>query len=154
MPTLYGAGTLDGALAETIFRDVPVRGYRGIPLSVLIPLLASTIQCRRPLRLIDLRGFGLQRLGVSRRELIDSNTRHYSLTRAWAASLYRAVDDADGMVWVARQHDMSEAVILFGTRVDRDDLEVIAAPRSLVHAAHIEPDVVVAAEAAGIIIVP
>jgi len=154
VPTLHGAGTLDGALAETIFRDVPVRGrHRGILLSTLMPLLASTIQCRRPLRLIDLRGFGLQRLGVSRRELIDSNVRNYSVTRAWAAALYREVDDADGMVWIARQHDMSEAILLFETRVEREELEVIAAPRPLAPGRNIESDVLAAAYAAGIAIV-
>lgn len=153
MSTLYGASTFNGAVSETIFHNVPVRGYRGILASSLRPLQASTLQCRRALRLVDLRGFGLQRLGVTRRELIDSNPDSYPVTRAWAASLYQAVEDADGMIWVARQHDTSEAILLFGTRVEQGDLEMIAPPRHLAPAGKIEPDVLAAAELAGIAIV-
>lgn len=153
VPTLYGASTFNGAVSETIFRNVPVRGERILAAKALIPLQVNTLQSVRPLRLIDLRGFGLQRLGVSRRELIDSDAEHYRVTRAWAAALYHAVDDADGIIWVARQHDMSEAILLFGTRVDRDDLEVIAAPRPLAPSGRIEPDLLAAAAAAGIAIV-
>jgi hypothetical protein len=67
--------------------------------------------------------------------------------------LYQAVEDADGMIWVARQHDTSEAILLFGTRVERGDLEMIAPPRPLAPAGKIEPDVLAAAEMAGIAIV-
>ncbi|HET8773787.1 MAG TPA: hypothetical protein VFP80_08355 [Thermoanaerobaculia bacterium] len=67
-------------------------------------------QATRPLRLIDLRRFGLQRLGVTRRELIGSDPASYPVTRAWAAALYQAVEDADGMIWVARQHDSSARI--------------------------------------------
>lgn len=151
--TLYAAGTFNGAFAETIFRKVPVRGDRRLAAETLLPLQATILQATRALRLIDLRGFGLQRLGVTRRELIDSNPDAYPVTRAWAASLYQTVEDADGMIWVARQHDTSEAILLFGTRVERGDLELLALPRPLAPDGRIEPDVLAAAEMAGIAIV-
>lgn len=161
MPTLYGAGNFHSAVAETIFSRVPLHGDRSLAASALMPLQASTIQSRRPLHLIDLRGFGLQRLGISRRELLDSNAEHYPVTRMWAAALYSAVEEADGMVRVSRQHDTSEAVVLFGTRIQRHDLEVVAPPRPLVQphslalvaGAYIDSAVIDAARAAGIAII-
>ena len=152
VPTLYGAGTLDGALSETIFHDVPLRGERRIAISTLMPLQASTLQPVRPLRLVDLRGFGLGRLGLSRRQLIDSDADQYPATRAWAAVLYDRVPESDGMIWVARHHDLSEAVILFGTRVERTEFAVIAPPRPLAPEGTIEPAVIAAASEAGIMI--
>ena len=154
VPTLYGASSLGGAIAETVFRKVPVRGRRRLADLALKALQASTIQSRRPLRLIDLRGFGLPRLGVSRQELIESTAEQYPATRAWAVALYRAVEDADGLIWVARQHDVSQSILLFGTRVQQGDLEVVAAPRPLAPAGRIDRAVSNAAKAAGILIVP
>lgn len=119
-----------------------------------MPLQASTLMATRALRLIDLRGFGLPRLGVSRRELVEARPGHYPITRAWAAALYGAVENADGMIWIARQHDVTEAILLFGTRIDRNELKVIAAPRALAPAGTLDTAVIVAAETAGIIIVP
>ena len=57
--------------------------------------------------------------------------RHYSLTAAWAAALYARVEKADGLVWVSRRHDTSFALVLFGDRAARSDLEVIEPPLPL-----------------------
>ena len=149
---LYGASTLDGALSETIFHDIPLTGERRLAASALMPLQASTLQALRSLRLIDLRGFGLTRLGISRRLLIDTDADQYPATRAWAAALYETVSEADGMIWIARHHDLSESLLLFGTRVARRDLEVIASPRPLAPAGTVDSSVLTAATAAGIMI--
>lgn len=132
VPTLYGANSLDGALAESIFHDVPVRGpKKSIRRFRLKPLLVSTIASRRDLTLIQLHGHGLGRLGVRRSELIDSTAYHYSRTAAWAAALHGRMRDADGLVWVSRKVDTSFALMLFGDRVNRSDLEVIEPPLPL-----------------------
>jgi hypothetical protein len=152
VPTLYASNSLNGALSETIFHDVPLRGPRRVSRSALMPLQASTIRATRPLHLIQLRGFGLDRLGVSRRELIDTDAEQYEQTRAWAAALYASVPGADGMLWVARLHDVAAAIVLFGTRVARKDLEIIAPPRPLAPDDAIDQDVMAAAQAARITI--
>jgi hypothetical protein len=132
VPTLYGANTLDGALSESIFHNVPVRGAKKfIRLSRLKPLLVSTIAPRRDLKLVQLHGYGLDRLRVSRAELIDSRARQYPRTAAWAAVLHARREDADGLVWMSRKHDTSLALVLFGDRIGRDDLEVIEPPMPL-----------------------
>lgn len=117
-----------------------------------MPLVACTLLPRRPLHLIQLRGAGLQKLGVSRAEMIESKSEEYPVTRAWATALYAAVPDADGLIWMSRQHSASEAVMLFGTRVDRFDFVVGAPSRSLFPGGDGWHDVVAAAEAAGIAI--
>jgi hypothetical protein len=154
VPTLYGSETLDGALSETIFHDVPMRRPNGaVPQATLMPMVACTLTPRRSLTLIQLRGAGLQKLGLSRKQLIETEADSYDLTRAWAVALYRSVADADGLIWTSRQHPGSAALVLFGTRVRRRDLEVIAAPRSLYPPAAGWNDVLASAEAAGITIV-
>jgi hypothetical protein len=130
--TLYGASSIEGALSETVFHDVPVRGpVRRIRRSSLRPLVVSTLASQRVLRLAQLHTTGLRRLQVSRAELIDSGSGSYPATLLWAQALHRCRDDLDGLVWVSRLHDTSRALMLFGDRVSRADLEVIEPPLPL-----------------------
>jgi len=132
VPTLYGASTLDGWLAETVFHQVPVRGpEKLIRRDSLRPMLVSTIASRRDLALIQLHGYGLTRLGVTHGELIEAEARQYSRTTAWAAALHARLQGADGLVWVSRKHDTSRALVLFGDRIARGDLEVVDPPLPL-----------------------
>jgi hypothetical protein len=153
VPTLYGASNLDGSLSESVFHNVPVRGRgKAILRSGLRPMMVSTIAARRDLSLIQLHGHGLIRLGVSRAELIDTEARHYTWTVAWAAALHACLESADGLIWVSRRFDTSFALVLFGDRVLRSDLEVVDPPVPLF------PDpgfaqIQSAAEAAGILII-
>jgi len=132
VPTLYGASTLEGALSESVFHNVPIRGSgRAIRHSALLPLLVSGLAPDRDLRLAQLHGFGLGRLGVQRAELIDSEARHYPRTAAWAAAIQAWRGEVDGMVWVSRLHDTTFALILFGDRVARGNLRVVQPPVSI-----------------------
>lgn len=153
VPTLYGSGTFDAAVSETIFRSVPVTApNRYITQWSLMPIVSCTLMPVRPLQLVQLRGSGLRKLQLARVEIIDTEADQYPLTRAWAAALYAAYPEADGLIWMSRQHDMSEAIVLFGTRVQREDLIVAAPPRALYPPGDGWHDVLVAAEAAGIMI--
>lgn len=153
IPTLYGSGSIDGALSETIFHRVPLRGaLRAVSAALLVPLIVSRLAPRRDLRLIQLHGYGLGRLGTSRAQLIESDVDRYERTRRWAQALHALPAAADGLIWVARQHDASFALVLFGDRVERDDLEVIEPPLPLAMGAGFAR-VQEAAEAAGILIV-
>lgn len=150
--TLYAADQIEGSLSETLFHDIPVRG----PLKVVLrerlkPLGVSILAPLRDLALLQLHGFGLHRLGVSREELIATDPEQYSRTILWARALHACRPDADGLVWVSRQHDRSLCLILFGDRVKPEDLRVIQRPRSLATAAF--EQVEKAAEAAGISII-
>ncbi|MFY9819905.1 MAG: RES family NAD+ phosphorylase [Thermoanaerobaculia bacterium] len=126
VPILYAAEHPDGALAETIFHDVPVRGFaKRIPKSVLDPLVLSALSPSRNLKLAQLFGFGLRRLGVTRRELIEASKKQYPRTTAWARSLHHCDEKIDGLVWISRQHDGVRSIVLFGDRVPSSALRSV-----------------------------
>lgn len=132
MPTIYGASDFEGALSETLFHSLPVRrDLRSVRRSVLRPLLASVIAARRSLKLAQLHGFGLGRLGLRRVDLIETEAEEYPSTARWAAALHACAERFDGLVWISRQHDTSRAVVLFGDRIERRDLELVEAPMPL-----------------------
>lgn len=132
IPTIYASNTIDGALSETVFHNVPVRGpTKRIACFALLPLMLSTLAATRDLRLIELKGHGLRKLGVLRSQLIDTDSDQYDVTRRWAETLFELDSAADGLIWMSRQHDASEAILLFGNRIARSALRVIEAPRPL-----------------------
>ncbi len=132
IPTIYAADDVDGALSETVFHDVPVHGTgKAVARSKLMPMVSSTIACDRDLVLVQLHGNGLRRIGASREQLIASDADQYGMTRRWGEALYRAASEADGLTWVSRQHDTSRAAVLFGTRLKRTRLDVVAPPLPL-----------------------
>jgi hypothetical protein len=132
VPTLYGASNLDGSLAESVFHQVPVRGPEKLIRRLsLRSMLVSTVAARRDLTLIQLHGHGLTRLEVSHSELIETEARQYSRTAVWAAALHARLEGADGLIWVSRKFNTSFALVLFGDRVDRTDLEVVDPPLPL-----------------------
>ncbi len=134
VPTLYGADLVEGALSESVFHDVPVRGKgRRIQRKALVPMMRSTVIPKRELRLVQLHGAGLKKLGVTHAELIESSARQYPRTAAWGQALYD-LGDFDGLVWRSRQFNDSYAVMLWGDRVKRRkdiDVDDANAPLSL-----------------------
>ena len=107
-----------------MFHDVPVRGTKHVPRATLRRKLAITLTAPRDLRLADLTGFGLRRLGATRAELIDSDPRSYPHTATWAHGLHAHREYLDGIQWVSRQYDTALALILFGDRVRETELDV------------------------------
>ncbi len=153
VPTLYGSDTHDGALSETVFHNVPIRGAgRGIRQATLRSLMISTLAVHRDLHLAQLHGHGLGRLGLTRGELIDCEAHRYSRTRRWAEALHRCPARPDGLIWVSRQHDTSMAIVLFGDRLERTELEIVEPPLPIAWGPGLE-QVQRAAEEAGILII-
>lgn len=124
LPVLYGANDEIGALAETVFHDLPVRGVRRVMMSRLRHRLMLDLAPVRDLNLVDLTGAALGRLGISRAELIASDVRSYRDTARWAHALHAHPAGFDGLLWVSRQHETSRCLLLFGDRVPTDDLLV------------------------------
>ena len=132
VPTLYGADDLLGALSETVFHDVPVRGAdRRVARSQIDRWVWSELSPRRDLHLVSLHGTGLRRLQVTPGELIESGAAHYAETVPWSDALHDVAAKPDGLCWRSRQHNDSLAIMLFGSRVAEDDLEVVRAAESL-----------------------
>lgn len=152
VPVLYAAGDFDGALSETVFHDVAVRGPgKKVERFALEAMVVSTLACERDLSLVQLYGYGLSRLGVTRLELIESGSEEHERTAAWAQALHARDETIDGLIWVSRQNDGSHAIVLFGDRVPRSALRIARNPVTL----YISPgfdQVQEAAEKAGILI--
>jgi RES domain len=125
VPTMYGADDFRGALSETVFHDLP-RPAAGQVIShaALYPFVHSQVVPMRDLSLVQLAGYGLDRLVVTREQLIMSGPEEYDWTARWGEALYHCERRPDGLLWVSRQYELSRAVMLFQTRVASDELTV------------------------------
>jgi RES domain len=132
IPTLYGADDAPGAISETVFHDVPVNSrYKRVRMTRFEAVLLSTIAPKRDLCLARLHGHGFHRLGVSRAKLIESEADCYPQLASWGQALHDCPVDADGLLWRSRHYDDSYACVLFGDRVGRRELDVVAPPLPL-----------------------
>ena len=118
VPYLYGGATLDCAIFETVFHDVPIDAPdKFVDLDDFAQRGHGQIVPSRELVLVDLTSEGLHRLKIPKEELIASPARDYVETARWAEALHRQCKHADGLVWMARQRDRDKAMLLFGDRV-------------------------------------
>jgi len=125
IPTLYAGTSLDCALMETIFHDVPfAAGFKPLSITKLAGKVHTVFAPKVDLKLVDLGSIALRRLGVDRAHLIDTTKWHYSEMRKWAERFYGKFGDVQGLRWTSRQDDSAEAVMLFGTRANSKDLAV------------------------------
>jgi hypothetical protein len=132
VPVLYGSARNDGAIAETVFHDVPTRSaVRVVPAGRLKNLSIVSLSPQRDLRLVELRGFGLTRLRLAATNLTDTEAREYPNTVPWAKALHDAFPDADGLLWMSRRFNAAEALVLFGSRVAPGDLAITSPPLPL-----------------------
>jgi len=130
--TLYAADEAAGAISETVFHDVPVdSANKRVRMSRFETVLLSRLACKRELRLIRLHGHGFHRLNVSRAKLIESEADCYPQLAPWGQALHDCPADADGLLWRSRHFDDAYACVLFGDRVGRRELEVVAPPLPL-----------------------
>ncbi|CAB3893310.1 RES family NAD+ phosphorylase [Achromobacter mucicolens] len=118
IPTLYAGTTLPCALMETVFHDVPhTAGFKSFDKAKLAGQVHSTLRVEADLQLVDLSSVALRKLGVTRKQLIDTEKDQYPATRKWAMALHRQCPQAQGLSWVSRQDDSARAVVLFGERI-------------------------------------
>ncbi|WP_232504686.1 RES family NAD+ phosphorylase [Acidovorax delafieldii] len=118
VPYLYGGSTLDCAIFETVFHDVPIDAAdKFVDLDDFAQRGHAELIPNRDLKLVDLTSEGLHRLKVPKDELIASPARDYPDTALWAQALHRQFPDVDGLLWMSRQRDRDHALLLFGDRL-------------------------------------
>jgi hypothetical protein len=133
IPTLYGGSTFACAAMESVFHDVPFApGFKAYDKNKLPGHGHSQCVATRDLVLADLTSRALRKLGVERKQLIDTEKDQYPLTRQWAVAIHAAIPQVQGLCWVARQDDSARALVLFGDRIADGVLQSAAATRSLV----------------------
>ncbi|HZY61270.1 MAG TPA: RES family NAD+ phosphorylase [Edaphobacter sp.] len=133
IPTLYAGTTLDCALMESIFHDVPYRpGLKTVSKSKYVEgVICSTLHLAADLRLVDLSSVSLHKLGVAPADLTQTEAAYYAASREWALALYEQNPTAQGFIWTSRRDDDAKAILLFGNRVIPGTLEVEADAFSL-----------------------
>jgi hypothetical protein len=118
VPTAYVADSIDAALSEGPFHDLPVSAApKHLSRTIVDVMAVSPLVCSRPLTLVSLRGHGLRRLGATQASLIEPGPDQYPATAAWGRAAYAWSGGADGMIWVSRQFPGGLALLLFGGRV-------------------------------------
>jgi hypothetical protein len=132
VPTIYGANDFPGAVSETVFHEVPVRGpHRRILRSEVDRWVWCEVAPTRDLKLVALHGTGLRRVQVTHGDLIECDAAFYADTVPWSLALHDAASAPDGLCWRSRQHNDSLALMLFGSRVTAADLDVVRPAESL-----------------------
>jgi hypothetical protein len=153
IPTLYGGSSFECAAMETVFHEVPFAGgFKSFDKNKLDGWRASVLRPVRDLKLIDLSGKALRKLGIARNQLIDTETIHYPHTRPWAAALHAQCPEADGLQWVSRQDDEAKAVVLFGDRLRSAELKPIQPPVDIVSDPDCYAQILALAQRIGVII--
>ena len=155
IPTLYAGTTLPCALMETVFHDVPhTAGFKSFDKAKLAGQVHSTVRVEAGLQLVDLSSVAMRKLGVTRKQLIDTEKDQYPATRKWAVALHRQCPQAQGLSWVSRQDDSARAVVLFGDRVAKDALQAGGASHGLTEDPDTYDAVLDLADRIGVSIIP
>lgn len=132
IPTWYGGITLQCALMESVFHDVPhTAGFKTFDKNKLTGQVYSVLQVEQPLQLVRLTSVALRCVGVTRKQIIDTEKDQYPATRAWAAAIHGQCPQAQGLYWTSRQDDTAPAVMLFGDRIPAGTLVANGGSRSL-----------------------
>jgi hypothetical protein len=133
VPTIYAGATLDCALMETVFHDVPfVAGLKIWSKATHVAgKVYSQLTLSRNLALIDLSAIPLRKLGIPRKDLIECDGSQYSETRAWALALHDQYRNAEGLTWTSRQADPARALVLFEDRFTAPAMTKSGVPTSL-----------------------
>ena len=127
VPTLDAGLTLDVALMETVFHNVPyAAGLKTLSKRSYSGHNASSLLVSGRLVLIDLGSVALHRLGIEPSDLTFSSASTYPATREWARRLHDENQSTQGLIWPSRQQNTSQALMLFGDRVPAGTLQTIS----------------------------
>ena len=126
--SLYAGSTLESAIYETIFHDIPVAGatLRTVPLTQVEGRMHSVLSLQREIRLASLRAPDLRRWGITRSALIGSLPTRHVQTASWAKAIHDRFENVEGLLWTSNQCDPDDAVLFFGDRVVPIDVEVVS----------------------------
>lgn len=125
VPSLYAATSVEAAIYETLFHDIPLRARRKtIPRTKVENRKHTTLQLRRNLRLASLRAPALLKWKVAS-ALVWGPPKQYGATARWAKAIHAQFQDVQGLIWTSRRCDPHSAMLFFGDRTAEADLEVV-----------------------------
>lgn len=112
VPVMYVAEDEVAALLESAFHDVDHRAaVRVVNVAALLGRVLAQLVVPRDLHLVDLRDAELDRLRLTREQLVSSSAEHYACTRKLAKQVHLAGVVAgrvpDGLLWHSRQSELA-----------------------------------------------
>ena len=114
---LYAAQSFEGAFVETVLRN-PERRF--VSETYVMARAVSELTCNRELRLVDLRGRGLSRVGTTN----AISTGPYSPCWVWSDYLWGHRDQPDGIAYASRHNPRQVCYAIF----ERPDTAFAAGP--------------------------
>lgn len=127
IPTLYAANSIEAAIYETIFHDVPLDSdVKSVPFRTVEMYQRSVLQLRRKLNVASLRALDLLKWSISQAALSGCNAAHYQSTVRWASSVHDQFDDIEGLLWTSNLCDPNSALVFFGDRVKSSDFKIVS----------------------------
>ena len=125
VPSLYAATSVEAAIHETLFHDIPLHARRKtIPRNNVEARKHATLQLRRDLRLVSLRAPALLKWKVAS-ALVWGSPEQYVATALWAKAIHDQFQDVHGLIWTSRRCDPHSAMLFFGGRTTETDLPVV-----------------------------
>lgn len=138
LPTLYAATTFECAVFESVFHDISHAALnKFIPLAKVTSRAVSRLELTADLTIARLNEPDLNRFGMTRSDLIDTNATEYAMTARWAEALHRANPAVAGLGWTSRRCDPDLAYVLFADRlaagavIVTERIEIAASPHHL-----------------------
>lgn len=126
VPSLYAATSLEAAIYETLFHDIPLQARRKtIPRDIVEARKHTTLQLRRDLRLASLRAPALLKWKVAS-ALVWGPPNQYVATALWAKAIHDQFQDVQGLIWTSRRCDPHSAMLFFGGRAAETDLQIVS----------------------------
>lgn len=118
---LYAGLSFDCAFAEVLLRNP---GRQLVSLTEVVARSHAVIRLRRPVRLVDLTGPGLSRLGLDARFLSGP----YEVCGAWADALHDHPEGPAGILYPSRFDPSERCVALFKHAAPLLDLHTDSVP--------------------------
>ena len=123
--SVYAGSSLDAAIYETIFHDVPPKAsFKTVPKQNVVICSHAELEVMRQLRLVQLRNPDLLKWHTRRKQLIDSSAKRYAQTAQWAEAIHHQFPQAEGLIWTSNQCDPDDAYLFFGDRVTPTDFKL------------------------------
>ena len=117
LPTLYAATTLEAAVWESLFHDVPhTAGPKSVRLDKVTSRTLSILKPKRDMIVAPLHAPDLNRTGVGRADLIEAPPTAYAETARWAEAFHRGDTSIAGLQWTSRRCDPAQAFVFFEDR--------------------------------------
>lgn len=133
IPVLYAAESLEGALMETVFHDVPyVPGLKVVAKENLQNHHHTELRVEEEIKVVELTTITLRKLGVTPAKLLTSESIEYPFSRKFAEEIYKLNPESQGMRWVSRQHNEEKVYVFFEPRLNKSSISIHIAPLDIV----------------------